>query len=171
VNLQAVLKNESFKMPAALSENHAGLFGDSILTLHEARRDWAAFTLVVLTDGDFLLTITDAVAFTSRSVSGSVRVAAGCPGLAAAMQACLACLVDDNDDIGKRPTFSSRAIPSRWPASGPIGSSCSWILSIIKELNYAKQNLDQAVSDYLDRSGLFPPRIRPDQFRPDLVVD
>lgn len=98
--LQAIIKNEGFKLTQAAALSPNTLFQESSCDIHCARRDWASFAVVVYSRGDMLLSVTDAAAFTPMAGHVWVRAAASCPGLGAvSLQA--AGMVDDDDGMHK----------------------------------------------------------------------
>jgi hypothetical protein len=98
--LQAIIKNEGFKLTQGMALRPEELFGEPSGEIHTARRDWASFTVIVYSREDVFLTVTDAAAFTPRAGCVWVRAAASCPGLGAASLQ-VAGMVDDDDGTHK----------------------------------------------------------------------
>ncbi len=98
--LQAILKNEGYKLTqsAALSPNT--LFQESCEEAHTARRDWASFALLLYSRDDTFLTVSDAAAFTPREGCVWVRAAVSCPGLGKADLQVVE-MADDDDGTHK----------------------------------------------------------------------
>lgn len=114
---KAIIKNEGFKLTQEMVVKPAGLFEGSQNVIHTARRDWASFAVVIQSDDDILLSVTDATAFTPKANHTGVRVAACCPGLNP-MEVSFVGMIDDDDGMHKADIILSSdyfALPSWQP--------------------------------------------------------
>lgn len=113
--IRAVIKNEGFKLTRAMADRPEPLFAELQNSTHTARRDWASFSAVVMSDCDMLLSVTGAAAFTPKPGHALVRAEACCSGLGpVAVQ--FVGMADDDDGVDKADvilTGDSFALPGR----------------------------------------------------------
>lgn len=98
--LNAILKNEGFKLTQAMAVRPKPLFEETCNETHTARRDWASFAVVILSGDDLFLSVTDAAAFTPKAGCAWVRAAASCPGVGPVCVQVVG-MVDDDDGMRK----------------------------------------------------------------------